>query len=129
MIGVEPSDSLCAQFVPFRSRSWAELERKDEALAFASQLWTWILAVSPARLFVTMGKEPALHLARLLGARSTAHLPTGWGQQTIDVHQNSLGRRVVAMPHPSRYGLFGRSQDASAIAEASFRLATDLRSI
>lgn len=124
-VGVAANESLCAQFVPFRSRSWAELEFKEEALAFASRLWEWVFKVSPARLFVTMGKQPAVHLAKIAGAQPMAHLPTGWGRQTIDVYRSEAGRRIVAMPHPSRYALLGRSNRLSEIAEASFRSATD----
>ena len=126
LIDVAPGDSLCAQFVPFRSRSWNELPRKEEALAFASQLWSWVLEVSPASLFVTMGKRPAEHVSGLLGARKVAQLPTGWGKQMIDVWDSPSGKRIVGMPHPSRYSLFGRSSPASETAEASFRAATDL---
>ncbi|HEX6072450.1 MAG TPA: hypothetical protein VFY95_05525 [Sphingomicrobium sp.] len=124
IIGVGPYQSFCANFVPFRSQNWISLVPKTEVLAFAKRLWAWVLDESPASLFVTMGKRPAHHLADLLEAKHVAQFPTGWGRQTIDVWDAPDGRRVVGMPHPSRYALFCRSGDASEIAEASLRAAT-----
>jgi hypothetical protein len=117
--GVEPDSSFCAQFVPFRSPNWGGLEKKPEALAFAVGLWAWALSNSPAKLLITMGKKPALYLANLLEARNVAHLGTGWGNQSIDVYEGS-GYRIVAMPHPSRFKLFGRGE-RSEIAQASLK--------
>lgn len=126
LLELEHSDSLCMQFVPFRSPSWHALDRKDEALAFSRELWRWVLTVSPATLFVTMGKLPARYLAELLNAKHFAQLPTGWGANMIDVRDSPSGRRIVGMPHPSRYRLFGRVNGASLTAEASFRSAAGL---
>lgn len=126
LLELEASDSLCAQFVPFRSPNWSTLDRKDEALDFARDLWRWILTVSPATLFVTMGKLPAHYLAELLDGKHVAQLPTGWGTNMIDVWDSPSGRRVVGMPHPSRYRLFGRGNGASSIAEASLGSAAGL---
>ena len=124
ILGIGPAESMCAHFVPFRSPDWASLDRKAEAVSFASGLWRWVLAVSPATLFVTMGKMPAEQLALLLEARHVARLDTGWGNQLIDVWDAPCGRRVVGMPHPSWYALFSRANAASELAEASFRAAT-----
>lgn len=125
LLEIGAHDSLCAQFVPFRSPGWDALKRKGEALAFGRRLWTWVLSVSPATLFVTMGKEPARQLASITGARHVAQLPTGWRPQIIDVWDTADGRRIVGMPHPSRYTLFGRANSASELAEESFRAATE----
>lgn len=125
LMNLSAEAALCAQFVPFRSPNWASLGRKAEALTFSEELWRWALQVSPASLFVTMGKLPAAYLVRLLEAKLIATLPTGWLPQTIDVYDSPVGRRIVALPHPSRYRLFGRAGEASSIAEESFRLATD----
>jgi hypothetical protein len=124
LLDLNEQDLFCAHFIPFRSPDWGTLERKKDAIAFASKLWSWVLEVSPASLFVTMGKTPAYHLAGLLGAAKVAQLQTGWGRQTIDVWDTPAGRRLVAMPHPSRFTLLNRSNGASDLAEQSFRIAT-----
>jgi len=124
LLGIGADESLCAQFVPFRSPNWRSLERQQEAVAFAEALWSWVLSITPATLLLTMGKLPAWHLQRLLGARLVGQgFPTGWGRQTIDVYDSPSGRRIVAMPHPSRYTLFNRANGLSAPAEASLRAA------
>lgn len=124
LLHLGPAQSIGVNFVPFRSRSWAKLRSPAESIQFARRLWQDILAVTPASLFLTMGKVAANHLAGAMGARLVAHLPTDWGRQRIDVYDGPGGRRVVAMPHPSRFALMGRGE-ASQTAESSFRAACD----
>lgn len=124
LLGLGSTQTIGANFIPFRSRSWAELASPSESVRFAEMLWRDVIAVTPARLFITMGKDAAWYLARALDAKPFAHLPTGWGKQTIDVYQAPGSRRIVAMPHPSRFGLFGRGE-LSRTAEASFVAACD----
>jgi hypothetical protein len=73
-----------------------------------------------------MGKLPARYLADLMGAKWVARLPTGWGRQMIDVYDTPAGKRIIAMPHPSRYRIFGRSGGISDTAEKSFRAAAEM---
>ena len=68
---------FAGQFIPFRSRSYGELPKKEEALEFGRRLWTWVLARTQARLFVCMGKEAAWHISSLTGASETETFPTG----------------------------------------------------
>lgn len=124
LLELEPNDPLCIQFVPFRSPSWNSLPEKEKSLEFSRSLWKWVLEVSPATLFVTMGKLPAVYLADFMEARHFAQLPTGWGRQLIDVYDAPSRRQIIAMPHPSRYRLFCRAGGASDLAEHSFRTAT-----
>jgi hypothetical protein len=124
LLGLKPDESLCAHFIPFRSPTWESLDHKPDALAFAEKLWQWVFDISPATLFVTMGKKPASHLAALLEGTHVAQLPTGWGKQMIDVWDTPSGRRIVGMPHPSRYRLLNRGDGLSDVAVASFLAAT-----
>ena len=124
LLELGPEQTIGANFVPFRSRSWAELACPKESVQFANKLWADVLNVTSAPLFITMGKSSARHLAEPLGAKLVAHLPSGWGNHTIDVYDSPSGRRIVAMPHPSRFKLFGRDE-ASETAEASFLAACD----
>lgn len=122
LLGISPAESFCAHFIPFRSPTWDALKRKDEAVAFGRRLWVQVLDVSPASLFVTMGKEPARQLASVMDAKRVAPFATGWGNQMIDIWDSPDGRRVMGMPHPSRYTLFGRNGSASDMAEENFLL-------
>ena len=123
LLGLGENETLCAYFVPFRSPGWADLPRRAEALEFGRRLWAGVIERSPASLFITMGKEPARQLAGLLQARNVATMPTGWGKQMIHVYDSPGSRRIVAMPHPSRFTLFGRGA-ASHTAKQSFKAAT-----
>jgi hypothetical protein len=125
VLGLSEDETLCAQFIPFRSPDYARLGNQAEAIAFARELWTWVLDESPATLFITMGKLAGWHIADLLGGRLVAQLPTGWKRQMIDVYYSPSKRRVVAMPHPSRFTLFDRGAP-SEIAEQSLRAAADV---
>lgn len=125
LAGVKFDQSLCAQFVPFRSQDWAKLHdgksRKEEALAFSRRLWRSVLEVSAATKFITMGKVAGVEIASLVEAKFDRSLPTGWGGSKMDVYLAKDGRRVIAMPHPSRYRIFGREQGLSDVAVKSFR--------
>lgn len=112
MILACPEETLCAQFIPFRSPGLADLARLDEAEAFAHTLWSWVLDRSPAKLFITMGRTPAKHLVDLLGARPfVTDFPAQWGKMTIDVYDSDQGHRIIRMPHPSRYKILGRFEE------------------
>jgi hypothetical protein len=119
LLELGPTQTIGANFIPFRSRSIAELASPKESIRFAESLWREVIAVSPAHLFLTMGKDAAWYLSQALEAKLVAHLATSWGKQTIDVYDAPTGRRIVAMPHPSRFALFGRGEPSST-AEASF---------
>lgn len=127
LAGIEKDESLCAQFVPFRTRDWegvskrAELEA--EVLAFSRNLWSAVLSSCSAEVFITMGKVPARELATLLHATWQPQLETGWGTAKIDLYIADDGRRVIGMPHPSRYALFDREGSQSELAEQNFLLA------
>jgi hypothetical protein len=120
-------DTWCAQLVPFRSRDWNALAHRNEALAFSAGLWRWALDQSPATLLVTMGRKTADALVALLDGKHVASMPTGWGAASINVWDTPTGKRIVGMPHPSRYKLFNRGDDLSVVAERSFRVAAGLR--
>ena len=127
LLGLMAEETLCAQFIPFRSPDLVRLGQRKEAIAFARDLWRWALDISPASLFVTIGALPANNLVDILGAKLVATgLPTGWGKVTIDVWDSPCGRRIVRMPHPSRYKLFRRADGASTIAEEYFCAACGL---
>ena len=114
LLDLGPDDYLAAQFIPFRSRSYASLERATEAVEFGKKLWTEVLAVSPARLFLCLGNEVTQHLVRLTRAqaRPGPSLCTGWRATTIGCYQTSSNeaamRTIVRLPHLSRYRIFGR---------------------
>jgi hypothetical protein len=128
LAGIGPEESLCAQFVPFRTRDWEGVSKRAgleaEVLAFSRNLWAAVLSSCSAKVFITMGKVPARELAMLLNASpEPTKLVTGWGSATIDLYAADDGRKVIGMPHPSRYTLFHRAAGESDLAEQNFLIA------
>ena len=115
----DPHQVFTAQFTPFRSPSWSDLDRRAEAIAFSEMLWRWALPQSPARLFICIGKGvSAPRIASLLGAAPEPPSPAGWGDQTIERYRTPDGRRVIGLPHLGRFKLFGRAQSETAFRRA-----------
>jgi hypothetical protein len=83
-LGTNVSEAFSAVFVPFRSPSWDELPRRNEAKVFARVLWRWVLPQSPASTFICIGKEVGPEIATILGARPLESKSAGWGQIRID---------------------------------------------
>ncbi|MFN3591655.1 MAG: uracil-DNA glycosylase family protein [Thermaurantiacus sp.] len=110
MAGVKPEEAFSAHLVPFRSPSWDALDRRVESLAFARTLWRWLLPQVPARLVVCIGKDVGREMASLLGIPALATSPVGWGNITASAGKAADGRRLVVLPHLSRFQLFGRPQ-------------------
>lgn len=112
--GVPGRDVFAANLVPFRSPSWDRLPDRDGALVFGRALWSELLARTPARLFVSLGKRAGVEIASLIGAPLRDPVSAGWGAQTIDRYEADDGRLVLALPHLSRFKLFGGGRTAAA---------------
>jgi hypothetical protein len=118
---VLPKDVLSGYLVPFRSRSWKELPRQDKSLDFGRHLWTHVFAQTKATTIFAFGKSVAPSLVGILQA---VHPPTkcraGWGKQTIDVYRLEGAKRLIVLPHLSRFPLFNRphSESESAFLKA-----------
>jgi hypothetical protein len=116
VLHVQPNEVFAANFVPFRSPSWGELPDKEAALAFGRRLLTDLLERTPARLFVTLGKEAGREIAALLGARHVQQHSVDWDPQSMDEFVAPDGRTVLALPHLSRFRIFGGNRTAAATA-------------
>lgn len=109
---------LSAQYVPFRSPSFAALPRRKESLAFAHGLWRSILAHWQPRLLITIDTETCSSLQTTLTGQAgqiTDHqrFPTGWGDYQAEVIRLSRPAgappiTLARLPHLSRFALFGR---------------------
>ena len=107
-----------AHYVPFRSPSWADLPRRDEALSFASHLWRWLLPQLHFERVVCIGKDvPGRHIADLLDAKLEAVFPLGWGAITADRYRLPDGRPLVTLPHLSRFAVFGRQESVRPLRD------------
>lgn len=120
LLQVDLRETFSAQFIPFRSPRWEELDRKEEALLFGRKLWQWVLSESPAHLIVCIGKRvSAPELATIWHAQLERQVPAEWGKVTIDVYRNrETDKMVVGLPHLSTFRMFGRPASERAFLEA-----------
>ena len=108
-LGVRKDEVFSANYVPFRSPTWHGLERKPEVLAFADKLWTWLRPQLSFEVAVCIGKDqPGRSIARLFDARHDITLKVGWGEVTADRYRLPDGRKLIALPHLSRFLIFDR---------------------
>ena len=112
--GLTPSEVFAANFTPFRSRSWADLPDREGALAFGRGLWREIVVRTPANLYLSLGKQAGEEVAALLDARLVQRHDADWGAQTIDEYRADNGQIVLAVPHLSRYRVFGGGRTSAA---------------
>ncbi len=115
-LDLEDEEVFSAHYVPFRSPSWAELVRKQEAEEFADDLWRWLQPSLNFDRIVCIGKDlPAKPIARLFNAKLESSFSVGWGNVTADRYRLPDGRPIVALPHLSRFGIFGRPQGVAGL--------------
>lgn len=105
ILGLTADETFAAQFIPFRSKSFASLSRKAEALKFAEKLWTQLLGQARARRVICMGNDVFWQITRLFSARLLDPIESGWGSATIKRALSSDNRLMVGVPHPSRFRL------------------------
>lgn len=108
--GVRPEEAFSAHPLPFRSPSREALNRRAQSVAFARTLWRWLPPQVPARLVVCIGREVGREMSSSPGIRELAPSPVGRGNVTASAGEAGDGRRLVVLPHLSRYQLVGRPQ-------------------
>ena len=108
-LDVAPSEVLTGVAAPFRSCGWGQLSsvQKNEALAMGTAFWSQALN-QEIKMVVAVSKEAARVAQDALGARFETAIPSGWGEVQIQIFQGAHGRRLVQLPHLSRFKLFGR---------------------
>jgi hypothetical protein len=117
-LGLRDSEVFSAHYIPFRSPSWAELEHKSEAEALARRLWTRLKDKVRFERIVCIGKDrPGRPIADLFEASYERGMATGWGNITADRYRLPDGRPLIALPHLSRFALFGRARGERELRE------------
>jgi hypothetical protein len=115
-LGLKPDETLTAYFIPFRSPDYKTLPLRSESMAFSVELWRKILPVVRPPLVVCLGDAVAQGLHEIWGpALTETPYETGWG----DVHAYVSvydDRRLLQLPHLSRFPIFGRPQSVQPLA-------------
>lgn len=128
LLGTSPAQIFSAQFVPFRSPSWAEMQNKGAAIDFANSIWSETLskAANLRTIFCIGLDEPTSSIARIVNAQQIASSPTGWGDIMYKLFQTNDGRNVVGLPHLSRFRLFGKLERDILFKNTMQKLGIDL---
>lgn len=122
-------NSLAANYVPFRSSSWATQDDKSGTLAFSDKLWKDVLEVAWPKVIICISLVAHQRLTNVLTCEKGCHRialierqPVGWGEKvTYDVHKFcSAGRselHLVRVPHLSRYRVITQPRCQRAVDE------------
>lgn len=116
-LGLRDEEVFSAYYVPFRSPSWNELPRRDEAEIFARGLWSWLLPKVSFDKVVCMGRGTAKAMITLTNARYEKSVRVNWGNVTAERYRLPDGRPLFALPHMSRYAIFGRTESRASLEE------------
>lgn len=128
-------NSLAANYVPFRSKSWASQEDKPGTLEFSDCLWSQVLDIVWPKAIICISVVAHQRLSSLLTQKKHCEKhavmhrqPVGWGDTvTYDVHTfSSRGREpilLVRLPHLSRYRVVTHKACAKAIDDVATRVA------
>ncbi len=115
MLGVEPSEVLTGNIVPFRSPSWSKLCDRKNASAFGLQLWDKVFKLTKPELTIAMGGEAIKSTCAILNVKDCERVPVGWGN--ICAKKGSYeGGTFVGLPHLSRFSIIGRSESEKALS-------------
>lgn len=113
----QPHEVLTGVVCPFRTPSWNDLSKddRDRALALGREFWTQPLQRPGIELIVCCSTEASRAVVTWLAACHEASASAGWGDIAIHRYRTSTGVPILALPHLSRFRLFGRPQSEAAI--------------
>jgi hypothetical protein len=114
IMSVKPEEVLSGYLVPFRSPSWAALEKKTDSIQFGVDVWRKIFRRTNAKTIIAFGKGIARCMTDILKATLLTEHCAEWGNQTIDVYQFGTDGRLILLPHLSRFTLFNRPRSENA---------------
>lgn len=118
-------DILSAYFIPFRYSELSKLKNKNDAIKFSYELWKEILDKISPEIIITLGKDVAKHLSKILdekGYRKDKELsiPSGWKGQKLEVLNYKRDNSCITigvMLHLSHFKIFSRDACNASIQE------------
>jgi len=114
-------NSLCAYFIPFRSRDIKSLKGKKETVEFAISIWKEILKELQFKVIMCIDRETYKHVKSIIEDMDYTcikekGLETGWGNYKASVSKYRTPGGTVTLarfPHLSRFTIFGRPASAN----------------
>jgi hypothetical protein len=118
-------ETLAGNFCPFRSPSWAHLERRHESIDFSRSLWADVFDVVRPRAVICLGESArwmrevlTLQGAEQVGVPVTRRVELDEVTYSISRHASHTHSTVlIGLPHLSRFPFFGRPQSREAVAD------------
>ncbi len=103
---------LSFQFVPFRSPSWAELGSPDQATRLGGSLLNWTLGHITTQTTVVVFGCGAVRerIEQWFDVLECEEYPTGWGKISASLCKSPKCKKLVFLPHLSRYQIIGRPE-------------------
>jgi hypothetical protein len=119
VVGAQPHEVLTGVVCPFRTLSWNDLtkEKRERALALGREFWEQPLQRPGLELIICCSTEASQAVVAWLDARHEASASAGWGNIAIHRYRTKQDVPVLALPHLSRFRLFGRPQSEAAIRD------------
>lgn len=108
---------VTGNFIPFRSPGEKALPTK--AFTFGRNLWRTVFSYWQPQYVLTYGDTARDEISALLG-RWTGEktFDCGWKGKQLTLREFDRGVRLLALPHLSRFRIFGRSESEAGIAAA-----------
>jgi hypothetical protein len=121
LAGVQGDEVLSGYLVPFRSPTWAALQKREEALEFGVGMWRELLGDRRPQLTFTIGADVFRSMHDILKGRAITPHPSGWGNVRLRICEYD-GGKLIGLPHLSRFQLFGDEPQAIARQQIIERL-------
>lgn len=120
LLDVRPCDILTGVAAPFRSDSWGGLTDRQRrgALALGKRFWEAPLSRPELRLIVVCSKPAADLVVEVTKASPVDEYPAGWGGVKLRRYCVQPDRKIVHLPHLSRFKLLGRDPSEGAVLKA-----------
>lgn len=127
--------TLAANYVPFRSSTWATLVNKQRSMEFSSALWSEILDQVHPRVIICIAYLVYDNIKAILVSKGFAPIdadkaqPIGWGRVTYNVTELRNDDRtilLVRLPHLSTYKVFSSAKCEMEIKKLADRIASML---
>jgi len=123
--------SFCAQYIPFRSKSYKKLEHKKQCKEFSKTIWQEIFSEHLApRLIICIDKIAFSELKSMfdeaMGTVVPIRMGTGWGNIKVDIVTYYNGMTMVRFPHLSRFRIFGRKKSEGHVESIMTKITSQI---
>lgn len=120
LLGINPQEILTGVAAPFRTFSWDEQSRDQKManLMVGREIWSEIFFEARLERLIVCSQPATDMIVELTNARQTDQFLAGWGNIKIRLFRNAEGLKIVQIPHPSRFRLFGRVESQEPLQRA-----------